>query len=240
MRLPSLDMKSCLCVISVLAFCLVTPSRVSFWNLQDQKLVKVNGFVKVSSAEPITNPQSADLNGDGKQECLAWTGSTLKITDCGSRAFWQSPSDWQVKEAQITDLNRDGIAEAALLVWRPFQPWPIDRFLPSGGRIKDFHDKNGLSCHVILIGWARQGFQEVWAGSALIRPVSQLHAADLDGDGQQELAALEGTYDAPSAGGGLTVWQWRGFGFVLMDKNEGSYHQIRVIRDVNQNLIVAQ
>ncbi|MEN6410797.1 MAG: VCBS repeat-containing protein [Anaerolineaceae bacterium] len=240
MRFPSIHVKYSLCVLSVLAFCLVSPSRISFWSLQDQKLVRVNGVEPMRSAAPINLPQSADLNGDGRQECLAWNEGTLKITDCGSQTLWQSPSDWQVKEAQITDLNRDGIPEAALVVWRPFQPWPVDRFLPSGGRIKNFHDKNGLSCHVILIGWTRQGFDELWAGSALIRPVSQLHAADLDGDGQQELAALEGTYDAPSSGGGLTVWRWRGFGFVLIDKNEGNYQQIQIIRGANQNRIIAR
>ena len=97
-------------------------------------------------------------------------------------------------QAQISDLNRDGGPEATLLVWRPFQPWPVDQWLPHGGRIESFHDDQGNSCHIILIGWRGSAYGELWAGSALAGPVRSFAAADLNGDGSQELLTLEGSY----------------------------------------------
>lgn len=240
MRLPSLKMKTLLLIVSFLALCLISPDRANIWQLKDQNLVKVNDFQELQSVSVVSFSSSADLDGDGKPECLVLAEDVLKITNCGGEVFWQSPASWLVKEAQITDLNRNGTPEATLVVWRPFQPWPIDRFLPSGGRIKDFHDQNGMSCHVILIGWARQGYNELWAGSALIRPVSQLLAVDLDGDGQQEMVALEGIYDALSSGGALSVWRWSGFGFSLIDKEEGGFRQINLIGNSVQNWVVTR
>lgn len=240
MKHASLRMKYSLLIVGILAFCLISPSRVNVWQLRDQNLVKVGSIQNLRSATLLSFPQSADLDGDGKPECLVLNEGVLTITDCGKIVFWQSPVSWQVKEAHITDLNRDGLPEAALIVWRPFKSWPIDRFLPSGGRIKDFHDQNGLSCQVILIGWKRHGYNELWAGSALIRPVSQLQAADLNGDGYQELVALESMYDSIAFGGALTVWRWSGFGFSLIDKKEGNFHQINVMGNSVQNWVVTR
>jgi len=241
MRQTSLIMmKYILLFASILALSLVSPNQASIWQLEDQELVKENDFQEFKSGFLVTSASSADFDGDGKLECLELSGEILQITNCDSQVFWQSPISWQVKEAQITDLNRDGLDEVTLVVWRPFQPWPIDRFLPSAGRINDFHDQNGMSCHVILIGWARQDYNELWAGSALIRPVSRLRAVDLDGDGLQEMVALEETYDAAIPVGALTVWHWSGFGFSLMDKVEGNFRQIDVIGSPIQNWVLTR
>jgi hypothetical protein len=97
-----------------------------------------------------------------------------------------------------------------------------------------------MSCHVILIGWARDGYNELWAGSALIRPVEQLHTVDLDGDGWQELAALEGNYDSSQSGGDLTVWKWNGFGFTLADEVKHNFNQIQIIGTNTQKWIFVQ
>lgn len=180
-------------------------------------------------AQTIFPVYASDLNGDGRIECLLLQSGAATITDCRGAILWESPNTWEVKESQITDLNQDGKPEVALIVWRPFQPWPVDLFMPSGGRINTFHDSKGLSCHVILIGWARQGFNELWAGSALIRPVSQMIPVDLDHDGDQELVVLEGEYDAGNPQGILTVWEWSGFGFRLVDNGTAEYSQISII-----------
>jgi hypothetical protein len=157
----------------------------------------------------------ADLDADGGEEALA-VDSGRAILRQGAQISWSSPQDWDVREARITDLNQDGQLEIALLVWRDFAPWPIDAYLVSPGRIEDFHDSRGRSCHLILIGWRRGGFREVWAGSALSRPLLAFEAADTDGDGDQELAAVEARYDdPPHQGRSLSVWSWNGFGFTL-------------------------
>ncbi len=117
------------------------------------------------------------------------------------RIVWQSPPGWSVVQAEITDLNQDGTPEAALLVWRPFRPWPVDQWLPHGGRIAGFQDDEGNSCHIILIGWRGSRYTGIWAGSALAEPVRSFAVADLNGDGLQELVTLEGRYTRIPASG---------------------------------------
>ena len=188
----------------------------------------------------LANSTNADLDDDGRLECAGLSSGNATISDCGDRILWQSPKDWQVKQAFVSDLNRDGNPEVTLLVWMPFTAWPVDSFLPHGGRISDFHNQQGLSCHVVLIGWNGKEYVEKWAGSALVRPVEQLSAVDLDGDGAQELVGLEGQYDATYPGGTLTVWRWRGFGFVLVDETEYWFRSIRVLYDTAGYWVIAQ
>ena len=102
----------------------------------------------------------ADFTRDGSQESLLLDSGRLTILARG-QSVWQSPAAWTVIQAAITDLNHDGIPEATLLVWRPFRPWPVDQWLPYGGRIADFHDAAGDSCQIILIGW-RNALAQFW------------------------------------------------------------------------------
>jgi hypothetical protein len=164
----------------------------------------------------------ADLDADGVEETLA-VDSGRAILRQGAEVTWSTSPDWDVREARITDLNQDGQPEIALLVWRDFAPWPIDAYLVSPGRIADFHDSQGRSCHLILIGWRRGQFREVWAGSALSRPLLAFEAADADGDGDQELAAVEARYDdPPNQGRSVSVWSWNGFGFTLAGRADAA------------------
>jgi hypothetical protein len=130
-------------------------------------------------------------------------------------------------------LNRDRRPEVTLLVWRPFRPWPVDAWLPHGGRIQSFQDSNGSSCHIILIGWKQDAFREVWAGSALVDPVKRFAAADLMGDGKPYLVTLEGAYnDPPSAPSRrLSIWEWNGFGFSIVNELEDAHaaHAFRLM-----------
>ncbi len=103
---------------------------------------------------PLSPVKQADFDGDGHPETLLLSGGQASVLSQGG-IVWQSPTPWQVVQAEITDLNHDGHPEATLLVWRPFQPWPVDRWLPVGGRIGSFHDSVGDSCHLILVGRVR-------------------------------------------------------------------------------------
>ncbi|MPM51065.1 hypothetical protein SDC9_97811 [bioreactor metagenome] len=225
---------------SLLLVLLLPANQRTVWQVQDQKLLSVAGNFDGQKGTVVVPVMRSDLNQDGRDECLQLQAGVASIQDCFGKTLWQSPAVWQVKEAQITDLNRDGEPEVMLLVWRPFTPWPIDQDDPSGGRIKDFHNRDNESCHVILIHWARGNYNELWAGSALVRPVSQVHIADVDGDGWQELVALEGYYDSPFKGGSLTVWRWRGFGFVLEDEVNKFYQTVSVDQENGTNWIVTQ
>ncbi|MBN2117965.1 MAG: hypothetical protein JW730_15415 [Anaerolineales bacterium] len=210
-----------LLLLVIAALALVSPAPIRAWRLSDSRLERV----PVPSALRVVRAQtSADFDRDGLPETLTLTEGHAVIAT-GDRTRWESPSAWQVQQAQITDLDRDGMPEAALLVWRSFQPWPVDRWLPNGGRIDAFHDSNGMACHLILIGWNRDALRELWAGSALAEPVDRFAAADLLGDGRQYLVTLQGEYgDAPSAPSRrLKVWEWNGFGFTLVHGLEASF-----------------
>ena len=226
--------------IEILSILLVSPTELFTWSFSQQALHPVAWAQSMNASQVVKPIMEGDLEGNGRMECLDLRSERLFITDCNGKNLWQSPAEWQVKEAQVGDLNRDGKPEAVLLVWRPFRPWPIDRFLQFGGRINDFHNQAGFSCQVILIGWERSGYNELWAGSALIQPVSHLHAVDLDGDGWQELVALEGLYDLEENGGYLTVWKWNGFGFTLEDQVKQKFSQIQIIGSNNQKWAIVQ
>ncbi len=209
-----------LVLIALLALAVISPARVEGW-------VYAGGFKQAPfpgglSALPVV--QAADLDGNQNAETLQLDGSQVQLLE-NSRAVWQSPPTWQVRQAAFSDLNHDGQTELALLVWRPFKPWLIDRFLPYGGRIDGFHDSAGQSCHLILIGWKQDAYRELWAGSPLAEPLQVFYAADLDGDGFQELAALEGHYDDPpgTPAWSLSVWRWNSFGFSLAERLQGRF-----------------
>lgn len=201
------------------------------------------GLVPVSiplGAVPVIPVSQTDLDGDGTPETLALSGGRLSILS-GDEIAWQSPSAWQVVQAEFGDLNRDGQPEVALLLWRPFRPWPVDQWLPHGGRIAGFQDAEGRSCHVILIGWTGLGYNEAWAGSAMADPIKFFTLADLDGDAHQEMVVLEGRYTDPGPVPACTlkVWEWNGFGFSSVSSMEGAFTKLTLVQaDDSRTLIL--
>jgi hypothetical protein len=174
--------------------------------------------------------------------CIQIVSATVELYDCGddhAAVIWQSPQGWQVREAFFSDLNRDKEPELALLVWRPFKTWPVDSFLPQGGRISTFHNMDGYSCHLILIQ-PDGDFKELWAGSALANPLHSLVAFDLDGDGWQELVGIEYAYDSNSTAGSIVAWQWNGFGFSLLDREVGKFSSFQVIDHKSTVTLIAE
>jgi hypothetical protein len=201
-----------------------------------------DGFVSASlpnGTNPIILGVQADLDGDGRPEGIILENGKAMIGSA-DRHEWQSPETWQVIQAGITDLNHDHSPEATLLVWRPYRPWPVDEWLPQGGRITTFQDERGYSCQLILIGWVDGGYREVWAGSALAEPVRSFSAGDLDGDGRQELITLEGTYaDSRSAPAHeLKAWEWNGFGFSIVSKSSGIFDTMALIQSGNGQILI--
>ena len=230
-----------LILLSLLALANISPSFFSLWRY-DGEILRRTKASQVSLKMPtITAPQSAVM--EGQVFCLQHEGEQVYIGNCEVLTpgkSWQSPAGWQVREAFFSDLNLDGVEELALLVWRPFQPWPVDRFMPHGGRNASFHDADGMSCQLILIGLVEGEFRELWAGSALADPLHSLHAADLDGDDLQELAALEYVYDGDPEKASLTVWSWNGFGFSLSARQAGDYSSLLVLPTDSGIVLLAQ
>jgi len=188
-----------------------------------------------SDAIASTATVQADYDGDGQPEKLTLSsGGSASITSSG-KLRWQSPPAWQVRQAQIADLDQDNQPEAVLLVWRQFKPWPVDAWLPSNGRINSFHNQLGFSCHLILIGWSQNEFREEWAGSALAEPILAFAAIDKSGAGKQALITLDGNYDVTSTAPAtqLKVWEWNGFGFTVVSRVEGRFSRLLISRSKN-------
>jgi hypothetical protein len=195
---------------------------------------------------PVFPVTQADLDRDGRSEIISLSAGRLSIFSAGA-TIWQSPPAWQIVQAAITDLDRNGYPEVTLLLWRPFRPWPVDQWLPNGGRIADFHDATGQSCHLILIGWSGGGYDELWAGSAMADPIKSFATADLNGDNTQELVALEGRYTDPRPPKDLgrsapihilKVWEWNGFGFTVVSSMDGTFSKMTLVRGKTGHILI--
>jgi hypothetical protein len=206
----------------------LSPAPIRAWEFVGDSLQPAS---LPASSQIVDQPIQTDFNGDGENESLVLQDGKASIMT-GTQLRWQSPSGWTVHQASLGDLNQDGLTEAVLLVWRPFDPWPVDQWLPRGGRIADFHNGKGDSCHIILIGWRKDMFRERWAGSALAEPVKSFAVADMDRDGKEELITLDSTYAAtPGAPAeALKVWEWNGFGFSLVSSVNGQFSELQVVK----------
>lgn len=221
-----------------------SPAPLHALSLGSAGLLKVTVPTGINPFLPVTQ---VDLNGNNDPESLTLTNGHLSILS-DSESLWQTPQDWYIVQAIPGDLNRDGKLEVTLLLWRPFRPWPVDMWLPNGGRIADFHNAEGQSCHIILIGWLRGGIHEVWAGSAMANPITSVAVADLNGDNSQELVTLEGRYSDPvtspkpfessTHAHALKVWEWNGFGFTVVSSIEGTFDQITLVQADNGRILI--
>ncbi len=148
------------------------------------------------------------------------------------------PPTWRVTAWDLADVTGDAQPEWALVVWRPWRDWPTQRWSGSPSPIAGFQDAAGASCHLILLD-PRSG-RELWAGSALPAPLLALAVGDVDGDGLNEVAALEGEYAAGRDGPATraNVWRWNGFGFTLAWRSPpGRFRQLG-LTDVNADSIL--
>jgi hypothetical protein len=222
--------------LALLSLSLTSPIPLHAWELESGRLVPV---IISAGIKSDSQQQEADLAGNGKLESLVLTNGHLDIMTAG-KIVWQSPNEWEVIQAVFADLNRDGSIEATLLVWRPFRPWPVDRWLPHGGRIATFHNKAGYSCQIILIGWKNGQYREMWAGSALAEPVTSLAAADLNNDGVQELVTLDNDYGDPRSAPAryLKIWQWNGFGFTIVSKLSVTISKMTLARTSDNRILI--
>jgi hypothetical protein len=215
-------------IIGAGALSLVSAPSLHYYHYRAGKLINSPWQSGV-----IQTPQTrADLNQDGQNDEMTLSNGTVKVLS-GEEILYRSDPAWIVKQAEFGDLNWDGRPEAVLLVWRDFAPWPVDKLLPAGGRIADFHDTEGQSCHLILIGWAKDEVRETWAGSALADPVLGFGIGDLDNDGRQELVTMDGNYNSPAylPAKAVKIWEWNGFGFSRLEQIELPARQIAISVD---------
>jgi len=144
----------------------------------------------------------SDLDNDGNDKILLITGQkgasfgdSLVILDFdgGFREIYQQSfqvlNPWKV---QTADVDGDGRKEISLGVYKESQFHPVMAKRPF---LYDWHD------HDIV---------PKWQGSRLSRPFDDYIFADLDGNGRDELIAIERLESGEKV---LQAYSWKGFGF---------------------------
>jgi hypothetical protein len=217
-----------LLLLTVGALLQISPAGLVAYRLEPGGLIPVLVPYGMVSLGPIMQD---DLDGNGTPETLELAGGHLSIYSVG-QTVWKSPPAWHIEQAVISDLNHDGLPEVTLLLWRPFRPWPVDQWLPYGGRTAAFHNAEGLSCHIILIGWIRGAFRELWAGSPMADPIVSFAIAEMNDNQSQELVALEGRYSDSISDPARTIkiWEWNGFGFTVVSSMDGIFNKMTLVR----------
>jgi hypothetical protein len=223
-------------LIGLISLALISPVPLRAWRVSAGNLHRVP---LPPGIRPLLPSQLADLDADGHPDLLLLEQEVLKIKSQGNTR-WISPVSWKVQQALIADLNGDQQPEAVLLVSRPFQSWPVDAWLPHGGRIDDFHDAGGYSSHVILIGWDGTVFRELWAGSALAAPVIRIATVPLQEGSGAYLVTLEKEYDDPHSAPArrMKIWTWNGFGFGIVSSVDGPFTGLVVSRAVDGGFLI--
>ncbi len=219
-------------LIALLTLAEITPVKVRAWSYHSNHF---HYSPSLLSGSPIPVQMAGDLNNDGKREHLSIENG-VAILYSSEKIVWKSPEAWHVTQAMMTDLNQDNVLEIAMVIWRPYQPWFIDRYIPHKGRLDAYQDKEGQSCHFALIGWKANGYGELWVSSALAHPIVKFLSIDLDRNGTVELVALENSYQNPYQERMLFVWEWNGFGFTLTARLHGNFKNLSIIATRHQTL----
>jgi poly-gamma-glutamate synthesis protein (capsule biosynthesis protein) len=164
--------------------------------------------VPVDSRSGLFGSGAIDLTGDGVPEVIRRLGEAVEILD-GEQTVWASPPEWHVRDLVLGDPNNDGRYEALMAV---------DKTSTSGI----------MTSQPFVIGYRNGIYRDLWGGSPVEDPILEVELADLDGDGRQELAAIES--QAGDSARYVTVWRWHGWGFSLVWRSPpGAYHDLLVL-----------
>jgi len=149
-----------------------------------------------------------DLTGDGQSEIIQRQGQSLEIYQDG-QSVWHSPPDWRVLDLALGDPNEDGRYEVMLAIEKV--------------------DLAGHSTyHPFIVGYRGGEYRLIWGGSAVSNPLFEVELGDLDGDGRDELSAIEASENG--AARYVTVWRWNGWGFSLHWRSPaGRYHDLTIL-----------
>ena len=164
--------------------------------------------VPAETRSGILGSGAIDLTGDGVPEIIRRQGQAAEILQ-GDRIAWRSPQEWHVRDLALGDPNHDGRFEALMAV-----------------------DKAEGTSQPFVVGYRGGTYHDLWGGSPVHAPILEVELGDLDGDGLEELAAIEAAPDGSARY--LTVWQWHGWGFSLVWRSPpGEYRDLVLLSAEN-------
>lgn len=166
----------------------------------------------------VFNQGDIDLTGDGVPEHVRLEGDQVTIHQ-DDVEMWRSPEAWEVVDVALGDPNDDGRNEVFVVFWR--------------------EDETGQRTNQpFIIGYRGGYYRELWGGSPVGFPITEVELADVDSDGIQEILVLEVGQDN-SEERALAVWQWNQWWFSHVWRSEaGAYHHLHVGRDEEQQAMM--
>jgi hypothetical protein len=145
---------------------------------------------------------------------------------------WESDLSWDVRRMLLTDLDSDAEQELALILWKPCLLEPSVIYNHFG--FTPPCEEGTLRNHLFLYGWRDGEWRALWCSSPLADPIRELAVGDVDGDGDNEIVVLEGSYgdavDEPARH--VSVWRWNGWGFTLQWRGVSGTYCGLALRDL--------
>lgn len=205
---------------SLLAQVRSSPRRLHFvCDAETCRLAQGSGNTASRAASGLFWGGSVDLTGDGVPEDVRRVREQVIIYQDGGEV-WRSPSTWRVSDLALGDPNDDGRSELMLALWKP----GLDGLEPP-----DPAKRSTPRSHPFIVGYRGGTYRTLWGGSAVAEPIQELALGDVDGDGVEELIALEGVDPERRT---VSVWRWHGWGFSLMWRSRpGWYRDLTLIED---------
>ncbi len=171
----------------------------------------VAASVKLEPTSGIFTHGDIDLTGDGVPEHVHLEGDQVTIHQ-DNVEVWRSPEAWEVVDVALGDPNDDGRNEVFVVFWR--------------------EDETGQRTNQpFIIGYRGGYYRELWGGSPVGFPITEVELADITGDGRQDILVIEER--------ALAVWQWNQWWFSHVWRSEaGHYHDLHVGQDEEQQVMM--
>jgi hypothetical protein len=163
-----------------------------------------------STPAPLKQTVTTDLDGDGAFETLDLDASrepALQVRH-GAKLLWSGiPRRWKPWKLAFADVDGNGTREIVLGIHKGTKYFPRPH-----------------NC-LFIYGWTGQSARKKWLGSSLSKPFTDFLLYDVDGDGRDELIALETLADKKRC---VVCYSWNGFGWAA-DWQRGAWKSARLL-----------